>query len=123
MRRRGMGLGGLRGGPGVPGGPRLVALRLKVAPLADLGADSDNVGRGPGPAPVPALNPPTPPQTRDRRTEQHPTLQCEAGVRPSLEGRRAFPIRHWEVTARVQKAFLSFSRFFWIFVCVFRSSY
>ena len=32
-------------------------------------------------------------------------------------------IPHWEVTARVQKAFLSFSGFFWIFVCVFRSSY
>jgi hypothetical protein len=52
MRRRGSGLGGLRGSPGVPGGP------LKVAPLADLrvgaDSDSDNVGRGPGPALVAA---------------------------------------------------------------------
>ena len=41
-------------GAASPAGPALVALRLKVAPLADLGADSDNVGRGPGPAPVAA---------------------------------------------------------------------
>jgi hypothetical protein len=81
-------------GAASPAGPALVALRLKVAPLADLGAaDSDSVTRttsvaGLGQRQWRRELRPRRHRLPDRRSKKNSTqpTSCGAGVRPSLEG-------------------------------------